>query len=133
MPKKPDVTKMPAKGVLTTLISKDNEINAEISELKGDLGERIASAVKTHNLHAGAFKLVKKLAGYDAVKLMAFLTHFDDYRQKLELDKLAGKSLDLDGDGDGDEEGEGEHQPETIAEAAAASDAAVQEAIKTVN
>lgn len=131
MAKKPDVTKMPAKGVLTTLINKDKELNADIAEIKGDLGERIAKAVKDHNLHAGAFKLAKKLHKMDAVKLLAFLTHFDDYRQKLELDVLAGESLDLDSDDDHDEEGE--HQPETIAEAAAASDAAVQEAIKTVN
>lgn len=127
MAKKPDVIKLPSAKLLATLVSQGKTNAAEISELKGDYGAVIADAVSKHNLHAGAFKLAKKLAGYDAVKLSAFLVHFDDYRAKLELDKMAGDALPLE-----EEDGEAEGEPtETIAEAA--SDAAVQEAIKTVN
>lgn len=99
---KENVIKMPPASVLKSLISKSSDINSKIGDLKGDLGERIAKAVDDHNLHSAAFKLARKLQKMDAVKLMAFLVHLDDYREKLELDKLAGNSLALDESADGD-------------------------------
>lgn len=93
MAKKTDVIKMPPKTVLTSLLSKSKEAKGELDSIKGAMGERISSAVEKHNLHAGAFKLAAKLERMDAVKLMAFLTHFDDYREKLELDKLAAPNI----------------------------------------
>lgn len=117
---KPNVTKLPSKAVLKSLLSQSNTAKGKLDTIKGEIGEKIANAVETHNLHAGAFKLAKKIAGMDAVKALAFLTHFDDYRNKLELDRLAGESLDLDGEGD---------EPETPGEAMARGAAASDEAL----
>lgn len=112
MAKKPDVTKLPSAKLLASLVSQSKSNASEIADLKGEMGQAIADAVSKHNLHAGAFKLVRKLQKMDAVKLLAFLTHLDDYRQKLELDKLAGESLDLDGAGDGESESDDERDGE---------------------
>lgn len=90
---KPDVVKLPSANVLKTLISKGKSADAEIAETRGGYGATIADAVDKHNLHAGAFKLVRKWQRMDAVKLMALLTHLDDYRAKLELDKLVAADL----------------------------------------
>jgi hypothetical protein len=77
------------------------KMESDMDTIKGDLGEAIAGAVEKHNLHAAAFKLVNTIQRMDAVKAMAFLTHFDDYRAKLELDKLAAPDLPgIDGDGE---------------------------------
>lgn len=102
MAKKTDVIKMPPKTVLTSLLSKSKEAKGELDSIKGAMGERISSAVEKHNLHAGAFKLVGKLERMDAVKLAAWLVHFDDYRMKLELDKMAAPDLPGMDDGDGE-------------------------------
>jgi len=102
MAKKTDVIKMPPKTVLTSLLSKSKEAKGELDSIKGAMGERISSAVEKHNLHAGAFKLVGKLERMDAVKLAAWLVHFDDYRMKLELDKMAAPDLPGMDEGDGE-------------------------------
>jgi hypothetical protein len=127
---KENVIKMPPASVLKSLISKSSDINSKIGDLKGDLGERIAKAVDDHNLHSAAFKLARKLQKMDAVKLMAFLTHFDDYRTKLELDKLAGDSLDLSGDDDskGDDADDGLETEDEMIKRIAAEKAAEQTA-----
>ena len=111
--KKPDVVKLPAQSVLAKLIAKNKSAKADMDEIKGDIGQAIADAVDKHNLHAGAFKLAAKLQRMDAVKLMAFLTHFDDYRTKLELDKLAAPDLPgMGGDDDkGDDAGGDDDKP----------------------
>lgn len=88
-----DVTKLPSVAVLASLVSQVETMKAKSSTINGELGEKIASAVDKHNLHAGAFKLMCKLKKMDAVKLMAWLTHFDDYREKLQLDKLVAADL----------------------------------------
>lgn len=85
--------KLPALALLKRLISKSASAKADRDKINGDLGQAIAKAVEDSNLHASAFKLVNKLQKMDAVKLNAFLTHFDDYREKLELDKLAAVDL----------------------------------------
>ncbi len=112
--KKPDVVRVPAQSVLVKLLNKQRSIKADMDEAKGEIGQAIADAVDKHNLHPGAFKMVAKLQRMDAVKLMAFLTHFDDYRTKLELDKLAAPDLPGMGDGGaGDDDSEKEPEPET--------------------
>ena len=99
---KPDVVKLPSAKVLGSLISQQATAKSEMDDIKGDIGEKIANAVEKHNLHASAFKQVAKLRRMDAVKLMAWLTHFDDYREKLELDKLAAPTIPGMDDGDGE-------------------------------
>lgn len=106
---KTDVIKMPPATVLASLISQQQTNKSELDTLKGEMGDRISKAVDKHNLHAPVFKLIAKLRRMDAVKLMAFLTHFDDYRAKLELDKLAAP--DLPGMGAEEEEEEGRPKP----------------------
>lgn len=90
---KEDVVKMPQLSVLQRLIAKANSAKSKMDTIKGGLGEDIANAVDEHNLHAGAFKLINKLQRMDAVKLMSFLTHFDHYREKLNIDSLAATNL----------------------------------------
>lgn len=120
---RPDVTKLPSAKKLVSLINESKSVNAEISELKGGLGSVFAEAEKKDNLHTAAFKLARKLYNMDAVKMLAFLVHFDDYRAKLELDKLAGDPIPgLEG-----EAGEAAEEGETLAEAAASSQQAVDE------
>lgn len=110
---KPDVVKLPHVNVLKSLISQSNTARSEMDTVKGEIGEKISNAVSKHNLHAGAFKLVNKLQRMDAVKLMAFLTHFDDYRVKLELDRLAAPDLPgMEGDDkDDDKDENGQPKP----------------------
>lgn len=107
------VVKPPAASVLKSLISKSKTAKAKMDGIKGDIGEDISSAVDKHNLHAGAFKMAAKLERMDAVKLMAWLTHFDDYRSKLELDKAAAANIPGLEDGDdkpkGDDTEKDEH------------------------
>ena len=107
---KPNVVKLPSANVIASLISKSKNIKAKTSELNGDLGSAIAKAADDHNLHPAAFKTIRKLMGMDAVKLMAWLTHFDDYREKMQLDKLAAPDLPGMGDGEKDDD---EEEPET--------------------
>lgn len=113
--------KLPGAPTLRTLVNKGATARSKIATLNGDYGELIADAVDKHNLHAAAFKLVAKLQRQDPVKLYAFLTHFDDYRQKLELDKIAGAAFpgmeddDIDTDHDGDMDHEEVHVEDTMA------------------
>lgn len=119
MAKKPDVTKLPSAKLLASLLSQSKSNASEIAELKGEYGQVIADAVSKHNLHAAAFKLAKKLAGYDAVKLSAFLVHFDDYRTKLELDKMAGDPLPMEEPEEEPQRLEGETDEQMLARVAA--------------
>ena len=93
--------KLPTVSVLKSLINKSVTAKSKTSTINGELGEAIGKAVEDHNLHAAAFKLVSKLQRMDPVKLNAYLTHLDDYREKLELDKLAAPDLPAVGEGGG--------------------------------
>ena len=88
-----NVTKLPSAKVLTTLTSQAAQTKAKKAALSGELGQKIAEAVEKHNVHAGALKLMIRFQKMDAVKLMAFLTHFDDYRDKLKIDTLMAQNL----------------------------------------
>lgn len=101
-----NVTKLPPVSILRSLISKSKTNASKTAELNGDTGQAISNAVDKHGLHAAAFKLVRKLERMGAVKLMAFLTHMDDYRAKLQLDKLA--AADIPGLGEDGEDAETE-------------------------
>jgi hypothetical protein len=104
-----DVVKMPSAKVLANLARRSNEAKAKAAGITGGMGQEIAEAVDKHNVHAAAFKMCTRLMRMDAIKLMSFLTHFDDYREKLGIDKLVAP--DLPGmDGDKTEE---EPKPET--------------------
>lgn len=105
---KDKATKLPPLSVLKSLLKQSATAASKVSELNGDVGQAIASAVEKHNLHASAFKTARKLEKMDPVKLNAWLTHFDDYRAKLELDKKAGDSLPLEDEEEGDEAAGGE-------------------------
>lgn len=85
--------KMPGVKLLEGLISKGKTTKDKVATLNGTYGETISDAVENHNLHAGAFKTVAKLQRMDPVKLNAWLTHFDDYRDKLKIDDLAAVDL----------------------------------------
>lgn len=92
-PTPPNVTKLPSAKLLASLISQQNTSKSKIDDERGEIGGVISAAVEKHNLHAAAFKLVGKLRRMDAVKLTAFLSHFDDYRTKLGLDSLMASDI----------------------------------------
>ena|SRR5436190_16229638 len=58
----------------------------------GHMGELVREYAEKKNLHNGAFAMVKKLCRMgqkDPSKLWLILAHFDDYRQKLGVDRMA--------------------------------------------
>lgn len=101
---KEDVIKLPSASVLKGLVAKAKTTASKTSTLNGAYGEAVAHATEEHNLHAQAFRLCVRLERMDAVKLMSFLSHFDDYRSKLGLDNLA--AADIPGMDDDDEDDE---------------------------
>lgn len=88
-----EVTKLPNAKTLQALVRKFNETKGKTDNLNGSLAQEMKDAVDKHNVHAGAMKLIIRLQRYDAVRLMTFLSHFDDYREKIGLDKLAAPEL----------------------------------------
>lgn len=90
---KENVIKLTPVSVLKRLIAKSNTARDKSATINGEYGSDVAKAVDEHNLHKGAFGTINKLQRMDSVKLMAWLTHFDDYRAKLEIDKLAAPDL----------------------------------------
>ncbi|TGY87337.1 hypothetical protein E5163_14815 [Marinicauda algicola] len=85
-----DQTRMPSEEVLKNLARQVTSAKAEMDEARGEIGAMIKSAEETHNVHRKAFKLCLQLDRMDDDKRDAFLAHFDDYREKLKLDR-AGK------------------------------------------
>jgi hypothetical protein len=58
----------------------------------GTARELVGEYVKNKNLHTGAFSLAKRLVRLgkrDPGKLWLMLAHFDDYRGKLGIDRMA--------------------------------------------
>lgn len=58
----------------------------------GHMGELVREYSEKKNLHRGAFAMAKKLCRMgqkDSGKLWLILAHFDDYRQKLGIDRMA--------------------------------------------
>jgi len=98
--------KLPSPRILATLVRLTNETKDMVGTAAGVLGQSIKDAAERHNLHPAAFKLAARLKRMDPVKLNAFLTHFDDYRDKLKLDDM--KAADLPGLDEDDKKGEEE-------------------------
>lgn len=65
--------------LVLSLIRKSNETKTRMQSISGELGEEIKSAVENKHLHAGALKLVAKLASMDAIKRDAFQRAFKLY------------------------------------------------------
>ena len=71
----------------------------------GHMGELVREYAEKKNLHNGAFAMVKKLCRMgqkDPSKLWLILAHFDDYRQKLGVDRMAKEQGQLLPSGAGD-------------------------------
>ena len=66
--------------LVLSLIRASNETKTRMQSEAGALGERIKHAVENSHLHAGALKLVARLARMDEIKRLAFLSALDLYR-----------------------------------------------------
>lgn len=86
---------MISKEDFIKVLKKCKSAESAVAEASGNLGDLISTAVENKNLHKKAFGLTRQCSRMDPVKLYAFLQAFDAYREYSDLDKLAGKSLDL--------------------------------------
>ena len=66
--------------LVLSLIRRSNETKTRVRSEAGALGEEIKKAVENKHLHAGALKLVARLARMDAGKRDDFSRAFDLYR-----------------------------------------------------
>ncbi|MDP2358670.1 MAG: hypothetical protein Q8M31_21805 [Beijerinckiaceae bacterium] len=73
---------------LVALVKWSNEKRGQISELSGEIGERVKYAADNGNLHRGVFALVCKLKRMDEYKRNDFLRQFNLY-----LDMCREKAL----------------------------------------
>lgn len=71
--------------VLKSLISKCDEMRADMDAARGELGAAIKDAEETHGVHRKAFKLVLSLKRMEDAARADFLRALDDYRAKLDL------------------------------------------------
>lgn len=99
------ITRLPSPRILKSLLRQDQEARGKHENISTDYGQSVKDASEKHNLHVPAFKFISRLRRMDPVKLLGFLTHFDDYRAKIKLDDLKATSLGL-------EEPEGEEEVE---------------------
>ena len=77
---KEDVAEQAApKKLVLSLIKKSNETKLRMQSIAGELGQEVKDAVETKNLHAGALKLVAKLARMDSEKRDDFLRAYHLY------------------------------------------------------
>ena len=75
----------------------------------GNARELVGEAVRNKNLHPQAFSISKRLirlGNRDPGALWLLLAYFDDYRQKLGIDKLAKEQTQMLPSGVDEEEGE---------------------------
>lgn len=82
---------------ITTVVQ---TIRGRMDKARGELGAALKGAEKDKNLHLPAYKQAEKLSRMDAPKLRAWLAHFDYYREKFKLDKLAEAAGDFEVEGD---------------------------------
>lgn len=61
----------------------------------GNMRELIGEYVTKKNLHKGAFSWAMKLRRMESGELWLFLAHFDDYRQKFGIDRLASEQAQM--------------------------------------
>ncbi|WP_132254712.1 hypothetical protein [Methylobacterium segetis] len=115
--------------VLKSLISKCDEMRADMDEARGTLGAAIKDAEDTHGVHRKAFKLVLSLKRMEDAARADFLRALDDYREKLDLNPQ--KDLFDEAD-EGDEQARRAQQADAAATAdrAAENSAALKGGIK---
>lgn len=88
-----DDARMPTEKDLKNLLRELNARQGKISELQGEMGEKVANAVEKKNIHKGALALSRRLLKMDGVKLGAFLAHFDHYREQLKIDDQVADAM----------------------------------------
>lgn len=99
-PKKP--VRMVSEQDVNSLVNKCIARKEEVSTASGEIGRIVSDAVEKKGLHRGAFGAITKLVRMgrkDPAKLWLWLAHFDDMREKVKLDALAGSQEEMFGAG----------------------------------
>lgn len=104
------VLKSISKPKLLKLLASARQTKADVDEIVGTHREQIADAVEKHNLHKGAFAMVKRLDRLEPGKLADWLDYLDHYLDISGLrDKAATAPRLAMGDGAGEEAADGEN------------------------
>ena len=90
--KQGEVIRLISSRDLTTLMKQCSSYQDKAATATGHMGELVREYAEHKNLHRGAFSIIKRLyrmGKTDSGKLWLLLAHFDDYRAKLGLDRIA--------------------------------------------
>jgi hypothetical protein len=90
--KRGEVIRLISQRDLRSLITQCSSYQDKASTAAGHMGELVREYAEHKNLHRGAFSMIKRLfrmGKADSGKLWLLLAHFDDYREKLALDRMA--------------------------------------------